>query len=222
MRARARRSTQGTGTRRGVVAALAVGVLVAGAVSAAAGGHLLSTTTDGQVLYAFEDMSDTGGDAWLTRTPGMVLLTAEAAGLEPGDAYTVWWVVFNAPESCSDGVCGEDDLIDPDTGELDPVAIAAARVGLGHATGNVARTDGTTEFGARLVVGDDRDHQVLFPAGMDGESVLEVSGEAAEVHIVVQSHGHGRGGPQLIDQLSAFMTSCTPACADLQFAVFLP
>jgi hypothetical protein len=222
MRARARLPVHRFGSRSGVIAALAVAALAVAAVSATAAGHLFATTTDGQTIHAFEDMADTGGDAWLTRTPGMVLLTAEAAGLEPGDAYTVWWVVFNAPESCSDGVCGEDDLIDPDTGELDPVAIATARVGLGHATGNVARANGTTEFGARLVRGDDRDHEVLFPAGMTGDSVLEVAGEDAEVHIVLQGHGRGRGGPQLLDQLGAFMTSCTPACADLQFAVFLP
>lgn len=27
-----------------------------------------------------------------------------------GHALTLWYVIFNAPENCSDGVCGEDDV----------------------------------------------------------------------------------------------------------------
>jgi hypothetical protein len=32
----------------------------------------------------------------------------------PGHAHTLWYVIFNSPENCSDAACGDDDiLIDP-------------------------------------------------------------------------------------------------------------
>ena len=32
----------------------------------------------------------------------------------PGHAYSRWYVIFNAPERCSDGICGDDDVfLDP-------------------------------------------------------------------------------------------------------------
>jgi hypothetical protein len=72
----------------------------------------------------------------------MVTVTVEAAGLTPGDAHTLWWVVFNNPSACSDP-CGEE---------------------------------------------------ILFPAGLTGQALLTVSGHEAEVHLVIRSHGHARGG----------------------------
>jgi hypothetical protein len=32
----------------------------------------------------------------------------------PGHAHTLWYMIFNSPENCSDAACGDDDiLIDP-------------------------------------------------------------------------------------------------------------
>lgn len=194
-------------------------VLIAGVAVA---GHLQSSETDVQDVFWFADPPvDTGGESVLTRTDKMVLATVEAAGLEPGNAYTVWWVVFNNPGACSDGVCGEDDILNED-GTLNGDQIIAAKIAIGNATGNVAKNDGTAEFGARLKQGDDSGHQVLFPAGFTGDSVLTASGNAAEVHIVIQDHGQARGGPQLGDQLALFNAACTPFCGDIQFSVHLP
>lgn len=210
--------------RKSVLGVMTVVLMMIAGVAVA--GHLQSSTTDVQSVKLFEDESSTGGESVLTRTEGMVLATIEAAGLEPGYAYTVWWVVFNNPGACSDGACGEDDIFidgNPENG-LNVDGVKAAEISVGNATGNVAKSDGTAEFGARLKRNDGNasGHQILFGAGLSSDSVLTASGEDAEVHIVIQSHGQARGAEQLSDQLSLVETGCTPACEDIQFAVHLP
>jgi len=211
--------------RTSVFGAMTVAFVMIAGIAVAAG-HLQPSTTDVQNVLWFADESDTLGESVLTRTDVMVLASIEGAGLEPGNAYTVWWVVFNNPTACSDGACGEDDIFvdgDPANG-LNMAGVAAAEIAVGNATGNVAKADGTAEFGARLKRNDGAasGHQILFPAGLSGDSVLTASGNDAEVHIVIQRHGQARGGQQLSNQLSLVETGCTPLCADVQFAVHLP
>lgn len=56
-----------------------------------------------------------------------------------GHAYTLWYVIFNAPESCSDGLCGDDDVFtDPSDHSAGPNApqIAATRASVVWAGAN--------------------------------------------------------------------------------------
>lgn len=200
-------------------AVVAAGLLTAGGVAAAVG-HLQPSNTDVQPVLWFADASPTGGESALTRTDGMVLATVEAAGLTPGNAYTLWWVVFNAPENCSDGACGADDIFNED-GSLNEEQVVAAGIGVGNATGNVARDDGTTELGGRLKRNDSSGaHQVLFPAAFNEDGILlTASGNDAEVHVIVLDHGQARGGRQLSAQMSHVDGGCTPLCQDAAFAV---
>jgi hypothetical protein len=50
--------------------------------------------------------------------------TLAVTALQPGDAFTLWWVVFNAPEACTHGEgglrCGEGDLLLVDDGDSAP------------------------------------------------------------------------------------------------------
>ena len=177
--------------------------------------------TDTQDVLWFDDFSDTGGDSHLTRTDDMILITLEAAGLVPGDAHTLWWIVFNDPEGCSDPGCGENDIFTPE-GELNEAGVIAAQIAIGNASGNVAKSDGTLEFGGSLTQDAGADgHQVLFGAGF-GDYMLTASPDDAEVHVIVQTHGQARGGKKLREQLSMVDSNCTPACADIQVAVHLP
>lgn len=189
-------------------------------------GAAIADTNSTEVRW-FANGQPSGGWSHLTRTGGMIVITVEVAELEPGDVHTLWWIVFNTPAGCIDG-CGEDDIFNPD-GSLNVPGVLAAGISIGNATGNVAKSDGTLEFGARMPrSGSAGGHQVLFTpyvfgAGAETDYLLYASSnDDAEVHIIVQSHGQARGGKKLIEQLSMVDMNCTPACADLQFAVHMP
>lgn len=172
--------------------------------------------TESVPVQWFADGSESGGWSHLTRTESAVFITVEAAGLAPGDAVTLWWVVFNDPAGCGNA-CGDDEF------EPDGPGFGPAQVAVGNATGNVVKSDGTLEFGGKLRMGvNEPGHQVVFNAGGDGAALLTVDPAAAEIHVVVQSHGQGRGGKKLREQLSLLEANCTPACADVQFAVHQP
>jgi hypothetical protein len=195
-------------------------VMIAGAVGA---GTQQTSATDTESVKRFSDGSDTGGQSTLTRTEDMVHVTVEAARLRAGNAYTLWWVVFNDPSACSAPGCGEDDIFNAD-GSLNEAGVMAAGIAVGHATGNLARADRTTEFGGRLMRNDASGaHQIVIPAGLGAENVLlTASGLDAEVHVVVQNHGEARRGFRLLRQLTRFQAGCNPNCKDVQFAVHLP
>src|SRR3989337_1830612 len=77
-------------------------VMIARAVGAAT---QQTAATDAESVKRFSDGSDTGGQSTLTRTEDMVHVTVEAR-LRAGNAYTLWWVVFNNPAACSAPGCG--------------------------------------------------------------------------------------------------------------------
>lgn len=183
------------------------------------------STTDTQAVLTFEAVPQlTGGESHLTRTDDTILVVLEANELVPGDAHTLWFIVFNNPAACTDMSCGEDDIFNMD-GTLNVPGVMAAGIGIGNATGNVAKADGTLEFGARLSMnaGPADGHQIVFPAGLDFEldSLLTSAPADAEVHLIVQTHGQARGGKKLQEQLSYLDANCTPSCADIQFTVHL-
>ena len=171
--------------------------------------------TDTQPVLWFADASDTGGLSHLTRTDDAVLVSVEIAGLPPGDAVTLWWVVFNNPAGCG-AACGDDEFDENGPG------FGPAQVAVGNASGNVVKSNGTLEFGGVLRKMTNDDHQILFGAGGDGEFLLTVDPDEAEIHIVAQTHGQARGGKKLREQLAFFEANCTPSCADVQFAVHQP
>lgn len=208
-------------TRWGIVGAFVAGTLAVGGVTLAGAGG--ASTTDTQNLIEFDTGAPLAGESHLTRTVDSVSVVVEAEGLVPGDAHTLWWVVFNDPSGCS-APCGEDDIFFPN-GELNVAGVMAAGIGIGNASGNIAKADGTIELGGNLAQGDtvaSNGHQILFPAGLAGDSILTAVPADAEVHVVLQSHGQARGGPKLLEQLSYVDANCTPDCVDLQAAIHTP
>jgi len=208
--------------RLGVLGAAFLAIMMVASVAVAAG-HLQPSMTDVQDTSWFADGEPADGTSILTRTDTMITSTVEGANLVPGNVHTIWFVVFNNPAACSGGECGEDDIF---TGpDLNVDGVIAAQIGIGNATGNIAKADGTAEFGAVLRSGDyaATGHQLLFPAGLDGDELLiDGNTKGAEVHIIVQDHGQARGGPQLLNQLTYVETGCTPYCEDIQFSVHKP
>ncbi len=145
------------------------------------------------------------GASTLIRDRRGIRMTYDASGLEPGGTYTAWWVIFNRPDRCSDGVCSEDDVF------VDP---KPARTSVLYASGSLAGYDGIADFHAAL---DRRERtgEVLF-----GPGLVNVFG--SEVHVVIRTHGQPI--PGAVDlQLSTFNGGCeTNLCADVQAAVHLP
>ena len=212
--------------RLGIIGAFLVGTLAVGGVSLAGAGA--QSMTDTQTMFDFATGNPVPGDSHLTRTKNDVFVLVEAEGLVAGGAHTLWFIVFNEPGECSD-MCGEDDIFNAD-GSLNEAGVMAAEIGIGNASGNVARADGTIELGGHLERnGGPAGHQILFPAGLDpeGDSLLTVSGKKAEVHVILQTHGPARNlGDGLLEQLSMVDAQCNPilvdSCADLQAAVHTP
>ena len=93
------------------VAALIVGTLGALSVISVSAAPAQSSTNDVQLFS--DDSVVAGASSTLLRTRNGVSIQLNTSGLEPGAAYTVWMVVFNNPAACSDGICGEDDVLPP-------------------------------------------------------------------------------------------------------------
>lgn len=151
------------------------------------------------------------GASTLMRYDDAVDMTISTTGLEPGHAYSVWWVIFNNPEECSGG-CSGDQLGIP---AIDGVVI--------WATGGIVGNGGHITFHATLAEGDTSgDQPFTLPGGFD---LGLVDASTAEIHVVVRTHGVALDGGDLDAQLTTFAGGCggTPdPCADLQFAVHLP
>jgi hypothetical protein len=133
-------------------------------------------------------------------------MVINASGLPPGDAVTAWWVVFNDPENCTDGMCGEDDVFEyPEM----------ANVSVLLADGDVVDRDGNANFNDFLFKGRTRD--AVFGAGL-------VNPTSAEIHYVLRTHGR-MIGEYIEEQLGSMDGGCFEnpphhECADLQFAIY--
>lgn len=150
----------------------------------------------------------------------------------PRHAVTLWYVVFNDPGNCSDGVCGEDDIFVDGMMDKGPDldAIDEAEVSVVYAAGRVVRRSGRVVLrggleedevpgGTNQVVIGHPDDGSLIPSPVTGIKDVEES----EVHVVVQDHGRAHRNRALRhQQLTQFQGACNPDCVDIQFAVHLP
>ena len=184
---------------RGVVASLGLVALLA-TLSFSTIPVLAAAQHDIKPVRLFSDGSSVPG-SWSTllRTSSGVTMTLHTSGLASGDAVTIWWVVFNHPEFCSQGVfglrCGKGDLANP---SVDASVLYAA----GHVIGG----DGVANYGAHLAVGELR-IQVLFGPGLTNPM-------GADIHLIV--HDHGPMTPALMPAEIHSFDVCNPICVDLQ------
>lgn len=113
-----------------------------------------------------------GSSAQLVTNDQGATLQVNTSDLTPGHALTVWWVIFNFPENCSDGVCGFDDA-------FPPPGNTAAGASVSFAAGHVIGGDGQGNFGAHISVGEDA---APWPVGL-------LNPHTAEIHFVLRDHG---------------------------------
>ncbi len=187
----------------------------------------VTTVTD--VVWSEDLTSVPGAEAMLTRMEHGVSMTLDTRGLEPGDVYTIWWVIFNLPENCSDDECGQNDVFMMDNEnnfildgnnrrQLNRAGIDAAQISILWAAGSIVDEDGTAMFQGRLPIGDTTG-DVQF-----GPGLLNPMG--ADVHLVARTHGPAQPG-MLREQLFTQWGGCPDPdnrlpCQNMQNAFFVP
>jgi hypothetical protein len=217
-------------TRRG---AALVGLI---AVALIAGSQAASAAPKDKVDVFDEATREpvTGAFSMLDRTDRGIT-TKVRTRVRPGHAHTLWYVIFNAPENCSDGVCGDDDIfIDPSdhSAGFNAAQIAATRASVvWGSAGAVANPAGRLKLDGALGTDEvpDGPGQVVIGRGEDGALVpLGVTTGLEDPHsaviiIVLQDHGTAHADPELLErQLTSFQGACNPTCEDVQIAVHVP
>jgi hypothetical protein len=128
------------------------------------------------MVYDITDMGNPmpidGSWATLTTNDQGASLQVHTSDLPAGHGVTVWWVIFNYPENCSDGVCGADDAFPP------PGNIAAG-ASVSFAAGHVIGNNGRGNFGAHISAGGDA---APWTVGL-------LHPRTAEYHFALRDHG---------------------------------
>ena len=162
------------------------------------------------------------GSSRIFRTDDLVWTTLDTTGVPADYAISIWWVVFNNPELCSDGECGEDDLGNPDV-EADVL------VGSG---GKVVSDGDRQVFSSHIIAGDTSgSYNEIWELGANF-GLKNPFG--AEFHVVLRSHGPAVPG-KIWDQVSTIDGGCEVnlrfdedvpdeegECGDIQFVMHQP
>jgi hypothetical protein len=142
------------------------------------------------------DDSSVVGLTTLVRTPGALDSTYRARDLTPGDAVTLWFIVFNHPENCSTTPCSiAGDVFNP-----------AAGADFYWGDGRVVGDSGRVTFVGRLRI-DDTTHSGKAETGL-AEPVPLSNPLGAEVVLALHSHGPAATGDALAAQLNSFTGGC--------------
>lgn len=184
-------------------------------------------STQTSAMHNFSDASVIeSSEATLVRMDGGLHVAIDTVGLTPGHAVTAWFVVFNKPENCSDGECGENDIFNLDaagefvlnsdgTPPMNMDGIGAADIFVQRAAGLIIDVEGTALFLGSLVVGDVSEG--VFGGGL-------VDAHVAEVHIVLVDHKDVIPGSTdvMVNTITGGCADEWPndPCEDVQFAVF--
>ncbi|MBV7333102.1 hypothetical protein KFU94_33700 [Chloroflexi bacterium TSY] len=172
------------------------------------------TITNNAAMHVFgnSEIDIPGATSVLKKNAAGIELTVDTTELTPGDAYTIWWVIFNNSTACADATCKGSDLSNPET------------VGMvGYATGGIADVNGVAHFEATLSVGDNSialDNNDGFPFELVEPAPGLIDPMAAEIHAVVRTHGAALDDPT--EQITTFGGGCNPECTNVQAALHLP
>jgi hypothetical protein len=179
-----------------------------------------ATHCTSDIINAIDGMTYTDG-ATLLRNNNKIKMTFKVDDLEPGYAYTIWWVVWNNPEECTvPFACGDADFAIADDVEVE----------LMYAAGHVVGNSGKGNFAGSLNEGD-ASGSINNLFGLPSYGGLH-DARTAEVHLVLRSHGPAIPG-QIDEQINTYEGGCVtnfPAfteipdeegeCGDYMFAIF--
>lgn len=178
---------------------------------ALAGGPAEESTND---VYWWWDNQNAVGSSKLVRTEKGIRADFTTSELTAGQAYTLWFVVFNNPEECvitaEKPTCTDADIPNPKV-EADFL----------YANGHVIAADGNATFGGSLKKVDEGEYaygtgfgelQCLLDAECDDPTTIATPGlknpMTAEIHLVAHSHGPAQTGQTLKAQLNSFLGGC--------------
>jgi len=149
------------------------------------------------------------GTSKLVRNANGVSFNVKTTGLNSGNAYTLWVVVFNNPNGCNANGCNGDEFEDPNL-------FAAANIDVMYGAGSLAGGTGKATFSGNRSEGDNSGSIIgPYSPGL-------IDSELAEIHLVVRDHGSKIPG-SIQEQIGTFNGGCPPnSCEDVQFAVHLP
>lgn len=160
-------------------------------------------------------LSGLSGSVTLTRTSQGLSADIEiTGGLIPGNAYSVWWAIFDNPQGCDANGCQSFDLRNIRQAQGALVNGGGFVAGSGAASHQTDLTRHDPE-GKSVEAGD--------PSGVDNTY-------GAEVHVVVRSHGEAESDPgDLALQTGTFSVFCNlpdppfaGGCANVAAAMFPP
>lgn len=146
-----------------------------------------------------------GASSKLVRTNRGVSMSLNTNDLSPG-AYTIWWLVFNNPDECTNPIPDTDLLCSPGADFATGVDASVL-----FATGNVVDEDREGGFAAHLKKGDDSG--ALFGPGL-------LNPRGAEIHLDVKWHGEVK--PEMMPAQIMTAGACNGSCKDLQAAGHTP
>jgi hypothetical protein len=141
-----------------------------------------------------------GSHATLTRNGNGLTTNVHTSVNEPG-VYSVWWVLFNHPASCTTYLCTFDE---PDL--------------VVNATGHIVPGVGNASFSARLTPGGPYSGEILY----QGPEPNLTNVDGALITLVVRYHGAAIPG-MISQQLTHFLGGCPDGgapCQDAQLVVF--
>lgn len=131
-----------------------------------------------------------GASATLVRHNGGVAFTFHTANLNPGNAYTIWFVVINNPDACAASPCSGPDII------LNPATESQVTYGAGNIAGGSGLASFAGAFRAGPIAG-------WLPGGSLDDPMT------AEIHLVLNDHG-----PALAEYLPSMIHSYRGGCSD--------
>lgn len=155
------------------------------------------TTPDGFLLGP----AVPGAYARLVRNKNGLTTNVHTSVMSGPGAYTVWWVIFNDPESCEFYLCTFDE---PDL--------------VVNATGKIVPSGGFANFSAWLGHGGPYSGEIIFGEAEPGLT----NPEGALITLVVRYHGPAIPG-MIPEQLTTFLGGCPGGgapCVDEQLVVF--
>ena len=187
-----------------VLGILVLGLVLVGAVIAQG----QSDKSESPVYWSWDIGGDPAGVSNIVRTKNGISAEYETYGLTPGNAVTMWFIVFNNPEECSadGGGCSPDDF-------ANPLVAGDFLVASGHVIGD----SGEATFAGHLKVGDTSGSGLAEMICLDGHCTPGedpeltpglIDPEGAMIIMGIHDHGPKLSGQVLKEQISSFLGGC--------------